>query len=278
MHGHVQALDDDKAAQCPHPQCVVSFDSVQDLQHHLQDLHCVTLARVLKRCRSDPAPEDEDVRVKRPRRAAGCKAYGDDFKSRPKGSPQGIKSIEDTRTPNREGKYTFITSTAEAFQSSSRSSVIPKTPGRETEQRTMTGQCSGSVAQEYPLSMDDQVEISVLDVGNRKLHISITPSVKSDFLQCIDPRLLEISDAMQQCTQPTDILPQSVRLTEAGPRMAQCPVCRTEVDADFLEQYTNGETRVKLRAQMAFCMAHKKKTAVDEWVSHNYPAIIWDFL
>lgn len=152
--------------------------------------------------------------------------------------------------------------------------------------------------------MDDQVEISFLDVGNGKRHMSVTPSVKSedtpiscftpdavtavvetpessvtsDFLQCIDPRLLEISDAMQQCTQTTDILPQSVLLTEAVPRMAQCPVCRTEIDADFLEQYTNGETRVKLRVPMAFCMAHKKNSAEDEWVSRNYPAIRWDSL
>ena len=287
MHSHVQALNDDKAAKCPHPQCFVSFDSVQDLQHHLQDIHCVTVARVLKRCRSDPTPERDDVRVKRPRRAAGRKGYGHDAKPQFKASAPGMKSMEAICTPDGEMKYTFITCTAEAFQSSDRSSIIPKKPGRECEQPTMTRQRSGSVTQEYPLFMDSPVEGCLLDVGDGKRHMSATPSVKSedtpiscftpdevtaavetpessvtsDFLQCIDPRLLEMSDAMQSCTQPNDTLPHSDDLTNAVPRIAQCPVCRTEVDADFLRQYTNGEARVKLRVQMAFCMAHKKKSA-----------------
>lgn len=118
--------------------------------------------------------------MKRPRREFWRSAQADDFKSRSKGSPPGLKSIEETCTPGGEMKYTFITCTAEAFEPSGRSSAIPKKPGRKSEQRTMTRQRSGSVAQEYRLSMDNLVEVSLLDVGDEKPHMFATPSVKSE--------------------------------------------------------------------------------------------------
>ncbi len=35
VQSHIRALDAAKATNCPHPQCILSFDSVQDLEHHL---------------------------------------------------------------------------------------------------------------------------------------------------------------------------------------------------------------------------------------------------
>jgi hypothetical protein len=63
---HVQELlDSDKAAKCPHPICTISFDSVQDLLHHLQDVHCVMFTKAMKRCRSGLKSEEEAAPKKR---------------------------------------------------------------------------------------------------------------------------------------------------------------------------------------------------------------------
>ena len=150
----------------------------------------------------------------------------------------------------------------------------------------MTRQRSGSVAQEYPISMDSPIEVSLLDVADGKWDMSATPSVKSEnipiycftpdevtamaetlessitsnILQYIDLRLLEMSDTMQSCIQSNDIFSQPDDPIDGALRIAHCPVYRTEMDVDFLEQCTNGEARIKLRVQMAFCIAYKEKS------------------
>ena len=200
--------------------------------------------------------------------------------------------------------YTLIDCTAETLQSSGSTRIVRKEPGRESEKHLMNGQYSGSLAQKDLSAMDP---FAYLSQHNKyeKPHTSGPASVKSESTSStpcftpdertavvetpetsvtaspppyIDPCLLEMSDAMQPCPQPSDILPQPDGLIDAVPRTALCPVSRTEVDAGCLEQYTNGEVRIELRVQMEFCMANKKKSAEQEWVRRNYPSITWDSL
>ena len=56
---------------------------------------------------------------------------------------------------------------------------------------------------------------------------------------------------------------------------AKCPVCRTTVDRDFLENFNDGN-RLNVRQQGRFCKAHKKRSAVFEWEERGYPNIDWD--
>ncbi len=50
---------------------------------------------------------------------------------------------------------------------------------------------------------------------------------------------------MQSCPRPNNIILQSDDLTDAVPRTALCPVCRTEVDAGFLERYKSRYHRLR---------------------------------
>lgn len=52
----------------PQPQCVISFESVQDLQFYLQDVYCIEFTRGIKRYRSGAKAEINTDRIKRLRR------------------------------------------------------------------------------------------------------------------------------------------------------------------------------------------------------------------
>lgn len=303
VQSHIRALRDAKTTNCPHPQCIIPFDSVQDLQHHLQDVHCVTLAKALKRRHSELTPDINRFRAKRPRRAGLLEPRADN-KPLSQTSPPGFKLTEEFPTLDEENKYTFIDCTAETLQSSGSTRIVSKRPRGRSEKPLMNRQRSYSPAGE-DISFMDPFTCLPQDSDYEIPHASGPASVKSESTSptpcfapdertavvetpetsvsaspppCIDPCLLEISDVVQPCTLPSDILLQSVDLTEAVPRTALCPVCRTEVDAGFLEQYTNGEVRIKLRVQMGFYLAHKKQSAEQEWAMRNYPSITWDTL
>lgn len=53
-----------------------------------------------------------------------------------------------------------------------------------------------------------------------------------------------------------------------------CPVCKEEVDREFLKEYT-GNKWLNIRQQAQFCKAHKKRTAELEWEKGGYPGIDW---
>jgi hypothetical protein len=67
IHKHVQDLDGSKSAECPYPDCGELFESVQQLQFHLQDDHGVNLIKMispLKRSR-DEGDETHPIQKKR---------------------------------------------------------------------------------------------------------------------------------------------------------------------------------------------------------------------
>jgi len=99
--GHFQALSN--ATVCSHPQCDISFDSVGELQHHLQDIHLVKFNKGMKRCRSGFDTEVNVTQVKRPRRNS---------KQNPKTSLRKTKSTKQIHA-FKKAQYTFITVTAE---------------------------------------------------------------------------------------------------------------------------------------------------------------------
>ena len=168
VQSYIQAPNENKTPKCLHLQCITSIDSVQDLQCHLQDILCINLAKVLKRSRSDLTPEDDNVQVKRPPRATRRNHYANNIKSQPQTSTPGMKSTEEYNTPDQEMKYTFITSTAEAFQPSGTTLVVPKEPVGESEERLMTGQGSGFMAQEYFSSINGPLADLPPDISDAK--------------------------------------------------------------------------------------------------------------
>ncbi|KAI9761799.1 MAG: hypothetical protein M1840_001679, partial [Geoglossum simile] len=61
---HLQAMGDSKPMVCPHPRCTVSYESVLDLRHHLEDIHCIQLTGKMKRYSPD-IDEIDGTQVKR---------------------------------------------------------------------------------------------------------------------------------------------------------------------------------------------------------------------
>ena len=57
---------------------------------------------------------------------------------------------------------------------------------------------------------------------------------------------------------------------------AICPMCKESVSRVFLESHDNG--RMNIRDQAAFCKAHRKISATEEWKSRRYPDIDWTAL
>ena len=57
---HLECLDETKAVSCPHPasKCAKPFESVQALQFHLQDVHCIELNKRSKRNRPQEGSTD----------------------------------------------------------------------------------------------------------------------------------------------------------------------------------------------------------------------------
>jgi len=54
-----------------------------------------------------------------------------------------------------------------------------------------------------------------------------------------------------------------------------CPYCKEPVDPILLRGFSNGAW-MSLREQETFCVAHKKKSARETWISKGYPEIDWD--
>ena len=230
VQGHIQAFDDASGTVCPYPQCVISFGSVQDLRHHLQDIHCIKLAKAFKRRCSELTPQVDSVRVKRPRHANRLKPHADHNKLQSEASSPEMKPAEGFSILNGEMKYTFITCTAEAFPSSGSTRIIRKESGRESEKRVMDEQHSDFPGQEDILSMDpsacfpqennyekpctsgpasvksESTSSAPYFTSDGETAVDKTPetSVISNSPPCIDPCLLEMSDAIQPSPQSND--------------------------------------------------------------------------
>ncbi|KAI9776699.1 MAG: hypothetical protein M1839_009426 [Geoglossum umbratile] len=69
-----------KALECPDPRCVGAFDSIQNLQFHFQDIHCIPTVRETRRAWQDAKTGGRIGRRKRPRRRDCCSpGFGESY-------------------------------------------------------------------------------------------------------------------------------------------------------------------------------------------------------
>ncbi|KAK3904327.1 RTC4-like domain-containing protein [Staphylotrichum tortipilum] len=55
----------------------------------------------------------------------------------------------------------------------------------------------------------------------------------------------------------------------------RCPLCRKEVDAPLLNEFTTANPRPRIAAMRRFCEHHQRRTARDTWERRGYPDIDW---
>lgn len=116
IHKHTSRLDAEKSLKCPHPQpyCATLFDSVKQLQFHLQDAHGIPFIRETVRSKRKRDESEDGLAVQRKRRLPGLKSEPD----------------SDENMVKRE--YAFINSTIEQMHdqgpSSTKSSFGCSTP------------------------------------------------------------------------------------------------------------------------------------------------------
>ncbi|KAF4538418.1 uncharacterized protein LTHEOB_10764 [Lasiodiplodia theobromae] len=59
---------------------------------------------------------------------------------------------------------------------------------------------------------------------------------------------------------------------------AKCPICQAPVDRILLEEWQGSGSYMRIRKQMAFCEAHRRATACEEYAAREYPEIDFDAL
>ncbi|KAL1637188.1 hypothetical protein SLS56_000847 [Neofusicoccum ribis] len=59
---------------------------------------------------------------------------------------------------------------------------------------------------------------------------------------------------------------------------ALCPICRTPVDRLLLEEWQGSKLYMRINKQIAFCEAHKRATAAEEYAAREYPAVAFGAL
>ncbi|KAL6715749.1 hypothetical protein ACLMJK_006710 [Lecanora helva] len=58
---------------------------------------------------------------------------------------------------------------------------------------------------------------------------------------------------------------------------SRCPLCREEIDQDFLDEHA-GIERLTIRQQAKFCKSHKRHAAQNAWEKQHFPQISWECL
>ncbi|KAK7755314.1 hypothetical protein SLS62_002821 [Diatrype stigma] len=58
------------------------------------------------------------------------------------------------------------------------------------------------------------------------------------------------------------------------PKEARCPMCHDLVDPELLDKHSD-RGRMNIRKQTAFCMMHKRRTALNSGTARGYPVIDW---
>ncbi|GME22338.1 hypothetical protein GTA08_BOTSDO02659 [Neofusicoccum parvum] len=59
---------------------------------------------------------------------------------------------------------------------------------------------------------------------------------------------------------------------------AQCPICRAPVDRLLLEEWQGSRLYMRINKQIAFCEAHKRATAAEEYAAREYPPVAFGAL
>ena len=185
----------------------------------------------MKRRHSELTPDIDRVRAKRPRRAGLLEPHADN-KPRSQTSLPRFKLIEEFPTLDEENKYTFIDYTAETLQSTGGTRIVSKLPRGRSKKPLMNRQRSYSPAGE-DVSFMDLFTCLPQDSDYKQPHASGPASIKSESTSptpyftpdertaavetpetsvsaspppYIDPCLLEITDVVQPCPLPSDIL------------------------------------------------------------------------
>jgi len=107
IHKHVSCLNAEKPLKCPHPQpyCATLFDSVKQLQFHLQDAHGIPFIRETVRSKRKRDESEDGLPVRRKRRLPG------------------LKKEADTDENMAKWEYAFINSTIEKVGNHGSSSI-----------------------------------------------------------------------------------------------------------------------------------------------------------
>lgn len=79
IHKHISCLDTEKSLKCPHPQphCATLFDSVKQLQFHLQDAHGIPFMRETVRSKRKRDESEDGLPIQRKRRLPGHRTEAD---------------------------------------------------------------------------------------------------------------------------------------------------------------------------------------------------------
>lgn len=96
-------------------------------------------------------------------------------------------------------------------------------------------------------------------------------------LSATDSPFPSIDDASSSSALSTPPSSPGVELLEylrKDSATAVCPVCKDQVDREFLEEFNNGK-RLRSRQQLRFCRAHKARSARSEWTAKGFPEIDW---
>jgi len=107
-----------------------------------------------------------------------------------------------------------------------------------------------------PPTASGDVENLIYDIGDSDASLSPLSSVSSTISQRLSPT-------------------EKAFLGKVAGRSALCPVCKQSVDAVFLGEFNFGKG-LSVRQQVAFCRAHRKRAAEQEWVDKGYPEINWE--
>lgn len=104
--------------------------------------------------------------------------------------------------------------------------------------------------------------------NNRARHPGLS-ATRSSF-----PSINDASSSSALSTPPSSPGVENLEYVRKDSATAVCPVCKDQVDRDFLEEFNNGK-RLRSRQQFRFCKAHKARSARSEWAARGFPEIDW---
>lgn len=107
------------------------------------------------------------------------------------------------------------------------------------------------------------------NLGNTRARPSDLSATESPFQSINDA-----SSSSALSTPPSSPGLEILEYLRKDSAMAVCPVCKDQVDREFLEEFNNGK-RLRSRQQFRFCKAHKARSARSEWAAKGFPKIDW---
>jgi hypothetical protein len=107
------------------------------------------------------------------------------------------------------------------------------------------------------------------NLGNTRARAPEMSATESPF-----PSINDASSSSALTTPPSSPGVEILEYLRKDSATEVCPVCKDQVDREFLEEFNNGK-RLRSRQQFRFCKAHKARSARSEWTAKGFPAIDW---